>query len=56
MSELPKDVQKNKIDHNCYHNDDVDDDDSIIYSPEKPISLNSNNVSKKCIQIFFVLS
>lgn len=40
--ELPKHVQKNKIDDDCYGYDD----DDIIYSPEKPISLNSNNVSK----------
>jgi len=56
VSELPKDVQKTKIDDNCYLYDDDDDEVSIIYSPEKPISLNSNNVSEKCIQIFFVLS
>jgi len=43
VSELPKDVRKNKIDDDCYG---YDDDDDIIYSPEKPISLNSNNVSK----------
>lgn len=51
VSEIQKDVQKDKID-NCYVDDDDDDDKSIIFSPEKPISINSNNVSNKCIQIF----
>lgn len=54
VSGIPKDVQKNKIDDDCYVDDD--DDQSIIYSPEKPISVNSNNVSSKCIHIFFMKS
>lgn len=49
VSDIPKTVKKNKIGDNCYNDDD---DDSIIYSPEKPISINSNNVSKTCIQVF----
>jgi len=54
VSEISKDVQNNKIDDTCYVDDD-DDDKSIIFSPEKPISVNSNNVSNKCLLIFLCL-
>lgn len=51
VSGLPKDVQTNKKYDDIFVVDDDDDGESIIFSPEKPISSNSNNVSNKCIQI-----
>lgn len=45
MLESPKNIQKNKIDDNCYIVDDDNDSDSIVFSPEKKCSSNQFYVS-----------
>ncbi|XP_022183329.1 Bloom syndrome protein homolog [Myzus persicae] len=53
---LPKDVQTNKKYDDIFVVDDDDDGESIIFSPEKPISSNSNNTSKGSNDINFDVS